>query len=70
LPWHRAEPVIKDHASLTETGAYVLNYSSPPSKIVAMVRNLSPQTQALQGIATEAVLNAELIAKYHARQTT
>lgn len=70
LPWHRAEPVLKDHASLTETGAYVLNYSSPPSKIVAMVRNLSPQTQALQGIATEAVLNAELIGKYHARQTT
>jgi hypothetical protein len=69
LPWHRAEPVIKNHASLTETGAYVLNYSSPPSKIVEMVRNLSPHTQALQGIATDAVLNAELVAKYLARQT-
>jgi len=69
MSWHRAETVIRDHASMTETGAFLLSYSSPPPKIVKMVRNLPPQTQALRGIATDAVLDAELIAKYTARQT-
>jgi hypothetical protein len=69
MPWYKAEPVIRDHSSVTETGAFLLSYSSPPPIIVKMVRNLPPQTQALRGIATDAVLDAELIAKHTARQT-
>jgi hypothetical protein len=68
VPWHKAETVIRAHASVTETGAFLLSYSSPPSKLVKMVRNLPPQTHALRGIANDAVLDAELIAKHSERQ--
>jgi hypothetical protein len=68
VPWHNAEHVIRDHSSVTETGAFLLSYSSPPREIVKMVRNLPPQTQALRGIATDAVLDAELVAKHSTRQ--
>jgi len=67
MPWHKAEPVIRDHSSVTETGALLLSYSSPPSKIVKMVRNLPPESQALRGIPDDAVLDAELVAKHQTK---
>ena len=63
IAWWQAERVIRDHSSTTG-GGFLLNYSAPPRDVVELVRSHLPRKEPLQGIAADAVLDAELVAKH------
>ena len=66
VTWQEAEPILRAHGSLVDGPAYAISYVAPPTEVVAFIKALKSTAQQLKGIAADAVLNAELVAKYAA----
>lgn len=66
VEWNEAAQVFADYLQPGDTNIHSLDYAKPPKKIVDFVKSLPPYPGTLSRVGADAVLNAELVAKYSA----
>ena len=64
IRWEDVAGLIHRHSSVGATRGFLLNYQSPPADVSEYIKGIRASSPKLEIIAEDAVLDAELVAKY------
>jgi hypothetical protein len=65
VAWDSVRPLVERFTRSHRDGM-ISQYSTPPKDIVEFLQSLPPRAQMLEGVSADAVLDAELVARYAA----